>query len=361
MPILDEKLFQAVKINIGTANNSAGDDAFTGFMNGRSCLLARCEWKHSRAAYGMLKGLQASFSIFLHSHSSCKGSMACCWKVTDIEHEVDAMQNLLQARPTLLAKRDTVKKPVLAKLERMDALASQDFLALYKIFETAKLPGDLKNEFLQVLDTKATAGTSRETLQAGKTQVIETLPQYFTAGELALLEKQDMWSGALVVAKRLKLLGVTTMRESTKKIGTSMLVSFEHLRAGAVPCADACYVLSQHFTTAFHQCGVRVPAGVVMLAKYPLDPFDLAPAHLAASYPEEKPANAILPMLGQCRKNVAVRDTHKGVTKVPCIFYLVLDWKNVIYSFFKFSLACKACNGLFFHFAHYNSCSCNDT
>ena len=212
-------------------------------------------------------------------------------------------------------REDTVKKPLLAKLERMDALASQDFLALYKIFETAKLPEDLKNEFLQVLDTKATAGTSRETLQAGKTQVIETLPQYFTAGELALLEKQDMWSGALVVAKRLKLLGVTTMRESTKKIGTSMLVSFEHLRTGAVPCADACYVLSQHFTTAFHQCGVRVPAGVVMLAKYPLDPFDLAPAHLAASYPEEKPANAILPMLGQCRKNVAVRDTHKGVTQ----------------------------------------------
>ena len=54
--------------------------------------------------------------------------------------------------------------------------------------------------------------------------MIETLPQYLTAGELALLEKQDMWSGALVVAKRLKLLGVTTMRESTKKIGTSMLV-----------------------------------------------------------------------------------------------------------------------------------------
>ena len=88
---------------------------------------------------------------------------------SDIEHEVDAMQNLLQARPTLLAKRDTVKKPLLAKLERTDALASQDFLALHKVFETAKLPEDLKNQFLQVLDTKATAGTSRETLQAGKT------------------------------------------------------------------------------------------------------------------------------------------------------------------------------------------------
>ena len=261
--------------------------------------------------------------------------MASCWRVTDIQNEVDAMQNLMQARPHLLEKRNDVKKPLMLKLERMESQSSQDLLDLYKVFENAKLPEDLKSEFLQLLDSKATDGCTKETLIPGKTQMIETLPRYLTAGELALLGKQDMWSGALVVAKRLKLVGVTTLRESTKKLATALLVFYEEKRAGAMPCADACYGLSQHFTTSFHQCAVDLPAGAVMLAKYPQDPFDLAPAHLAGSYPEEKPANAILPMFGYILKHVAVRDTHKGVHKVPCLIEQSLFLKAISYSHCK--------------------------
>ena len=271
------------------------------------------------------------------------------WQVSDIKQEVLDLEQLLKARPSLLAKQDVWLQQLQHKLQAVTELPPAAMLELYQVFEKCSLPQSIVESCIEVLDGKALgnekAGSSR--LQQ-KPQQCDSLVKYLTAEEIGNLETQDMWSGTAILAKRLRLLGVRSMKESTKKVSVALLLLLEFKRTGKMPCADISYTLAQHMLAAFDGCPIQMPVGAPSLAAYPIDPAGLAAGHLQASYAAgQQPLGKDYPELAQVFKHdTVVRGSSKKLqdqkTKKkaagPCI--IVLLWHVHDFQFFLHS-ACK--------------------
>lgn len=271
------------------------------------------------------------------------------WQVSDIKQEVLDLEQLLKARPSLLAKQDVWLQQLQHKLQAVTELPPAAMLELYQVFEKCSLPQSIVESCIEVLDGKALgsekAGSSR--LQQ-KPQQCDSLVKYLTAEEIGNLETQDMWSGTAILAKRLRLLGVRSMKESTKKVSVALLLLLEFKRTGKMPCADISYTLAQHMLAAFDGCPIQMPVGAPSLAAYPIDPAGLAAGHLQASYAAgQQPLGKDYPELAQVfEHDTVVRGSSKKLqdqkTKKkaagPCI--IVLLWHVHDFQFFLHS-ACK--------------------
>ena len=230
------------------------------------------------------------------------------WQVSDIKQEVLDLEQLLKVRPNLLTKQDVWMQQLQQKLEAVKVLPPAAMLELYKVFEESSLPKTIVESCIEVLDGKALgnqeSGSSR--LQQ-KPQQCDSLVKYLTAEEIEAVETQDMWSGTAVLAKRLRLLGVRSMKESTKKVAVAVLLLLEFKRTSKMPGADISYTLAQHMLAAFDGCPIQMPAGAPNLATYPSDPAGLAASHLQASYAAgQKPLGKAYPELAQVLKHDTV-------------------------------------------------------
>ena len=87
------------------------------------------------------------------------------------------------------------------------------------------------------------------------------------------------------VVKRLKLCGVKSMKEDTKKWAAALLVFFEMERTGQRPCYLTIYQMSQQVAMAFACEDSKAP--VEPLAKYPASPLELGQPWLDAVYPNK--------------------------------------------------------------------------
>ena len=243
--------------------------------------------------------------------------MAGHWKVSDIKLEVEHLDKLLMARHNLASQKHVLVHSLKNKIEGMGFLDSASLVGLHELLQRSRLPTDVTNDLLALLDKKALATSSNAAasqLQA-KPQALDHLHKYLTLEENNMLANADMWSGCTIVSKRLRLLGVRSLKESRKKVATAILLYYEWKRVGRLPAGDSSYVLSQHLLAAFHGCKVEVSPDVPALLVYPEDPEMLDKSHLQASYGMDKPAGKELPELPMILKSTWVRNTSKQVKK----------------------------------------------
>lgn len=241
------------------------------------------------------------------------------WKLVDIQSELKAMETLLQARPTLEQDKDRLVQQLGYKLQSLQLAGPEEGAQLYQAVQQAKLPQSVVQKLLEIVDQlvlgSATAGVHS---LCTKPQCVKELAKYLTAQEVQALAHQDMWSGAVVLGKRLKLLGLTSLKETTKKVATALLVLHEWKRTSKVPTKDAVYVLAQHVKTAFAQAPMA-PAGAQTLQTYPLDPLALPFDHLKASYGADRPALTVFPELALMLNYTKVRKTGLDKPQARCV------------------------------------------
>ena len=239
------------------------------------------------------------------------------WTPSDIALELRDLEKLLEARPNLHDRRDALVMQMKLKIDAMEGLSANDFLELYGILEKSTLPQESLQRLLGAVDAHAEGNANVTRLQL-RPQQCDALAAYLTEAELQKIATQSMWAGASVLATRLRLLGVRSLRESTKKMATAILLLHEWKRGGKMPVGDAAYVLSQQVLAAFQNSPVATPPGATALVTYPVDPLDLPAAHLKASYGEAKPARQSFPDLQWVsRVHTPVRASSKQVTSPP--------------------------------------------
>ena len=235
------------------------------------------------------------------------------WQPQDIAKEIHDLETLLEHRPSLHERRESLVLQIKMKIEAVQNLSTTALLELYRIIEGSRLPKDAVQALIAALDAKAEAHPTATKVQL-RPQQCDAVAEYLTEAELAKLESGSMWAGASVIASRLRLLGIRSMKESTKKMGTALLLLFEWKRVGKVPAGDAAYVLSQQFLQAFQSCRQTPLPGAASLAAYPADPLDLPPGHLKASYGDDAPARKSFPDLQWILRSTPVRATSKQVS-----------------------------------------------
>ena len=244
----------------------------------------------------------------------CAGVMPSIrhWNVKDIQSEISSMEMLLQARPNLASGK--LKSMLIEKICHLQMESPSEMIALYETVENSKLPTSFKEEVVALLDQKAIDHQEDQS-----TVKLTTVPQeclglnnYFTEKEHEALLACDAWKGASIIANRLKLLGFTSIKEKTKKVGVALLCWYERERCGKLPSAQTAYSLSEHLLSTFQHCTTQSPEGTKPLAHWPKSPQSLNPVHLRASYGDEMPVERSYPDLALIlKKDAPVRGTDK--------------------------------------------------
>ena len=162
-------------------------------------------------------------------------------------------------------------------------LSPSSFVRLSDALGKSTLPSEIKKELEECLEAKAASsiqGPAR----------LQTMPQSMTMpfNYLAQSERQQLQGGfnkveaTTLVCRRVKLCGLKSMKEDTKKHIASFLVCLQMKAGSPLPSKHEMYKLANDVHTTFTTCQIQpLHAG---LAKYPPSPYDIGQAFLEACY-----------------------------------------------------------------------------
>lgn len=190
------------------------------------------------------------------------------WGVEDIKCDVQAMELLLQARPSLTGS-EQLQNTLKHKVKMFSCSGPADLAELYKVLQECRLPERLCLELGHMLDEKAAGAMETSVLTRATLvpQQCDGLGNYFTQGEFDALMTADMWKGSSIIAHRLKMIGMRSMKEKTKKLIVALLFWFHMKRGGSIPDKQAAYALAQHVGQTFASCTTAIPDQARPLAK----------------------------------------------------------------------------------------------
>ena len=243
-------------------------------------------------------------------------TLASMWSLSDFQLEVNATSTLLKARPGEPQLLEGLGASLKHKLEHM-SLSTADVVACYDLVKACDLPQCLQTSLQSVLDTKALGSAQSALTVTTQAQQFDSIPAYLTQSEITKLENCNPFEGACVLASRCKLVGVKSLKESTKKVMTALLIRFDMQRGGRRPEGDCFYRLSQHVRTTFANSATPNPPECLPLKVYPADPAGLSPKHFQAAYPEEKPVGCQFVGLATVMKDNHVRSTGLSLRGTP--------------------------------------------
>lgn len=140
------------------------------------------------------------------------------WSLNAWLEELRATEGLVKVRPELAPK----VLPMLVEKLKLFKPTPSDMVQLYQAFQTSTLPNDWTSKFESTLDS---LHCQESTALAAKVvpQQCDNLCNYLTAKDWSKIEAGSLWEGAAILAERLKSLGLRSLKESTKKVATSIL------------------------------------------------------------------------------------------------------------------------------------------
>lgn len=203
--------------------------------------------------------------------------------------EISANEQFLGTRQESPQLLQGLTQQLVHKISHMHGLTSNDAVKLFQTIEGSTLPDTMKESLQECLDSKLLPDGN----QAGKVivaqQQLDHLANYLTRHEWDQLHASGMYQGAHVLSQRLKLLGVQSLKESTKRIAVAILVTIQLTKDPKLPPYVEIYELAQHLLQVHAKCTLQVPAGVPVLANYPVEPQHLGPEAMKLCYGEESP------------------------------------------------------------------------
>ena len=212
------------------------------------------------------------------------------WSEEDLMQEVTSMASLLEKRGRTTNLATSLADQFCKKLEGA-TMSATALLALTEHVTKSALPEACKDQILAYLDDIAMgeAPQSAMTLSLSP-QTCNSLHNYLTASEWKTLETSGLWAGVHVLIKRLRLIGVKSLKESLKKRAVGILVLMELQRnPGQMPLYKEIYDLGKHFAQAFASSEVQPPAGVKTLLAYPNKPSLVGTALMGNAYQANDP------------------------------------------------------------------------
>ena len=204
------------------------------------------------------------------------------WDVQDLIKEINDMEFIATKAPgsQLL---DSMKIALKAKIEGTHLISPSSFVKLLDALQKSNLAAEVKTELQQCLEARTCAGVQGPLKLQCSPQSMTMPFNYLTHKEWDQVQaSESSVDAAMIVLRRMKLCGLKSLKEDTKKHLTAFLVSLQMKKTHVLPPAAEMYKLSQFVHDSFSACGV-VPL-VGGLSKYPPSPYDLGTPFLEACY-----------------------------------------------------------------------------
>ena len=125
-----------------------------------------------------------------------------------------------------------------------------------------------------------------------------------------MLLQGDLGKAPHVLVARLRLCGITSLKEDSKKVCIALLVQSLLWHGHKMPDPETIYKMGQQFTFLFNASSLT--SQVAPVKKYPNLPTEMGEQWVAEAYgPSEKPVLKDLPQLAELMSYVPVRSTSK--------------------------------------------------
>ena len=233
------------------------------------------------------------------------------WSVEDFLKEIEDLEALQKIRPGALALPKLLEA-LEHKIKAIESLTPSVLLKLTQKLEASSLPADLKSSLQNAVDEKA-VGVSAGALkvQAGP-QILLSLWNYLSAKEWHMVQSSPYVEAVHVCVKRLRAVGVKSMKEQTKKSALALLLHLMINRGEPKPPPMEVYKLGNYLHDSFMSC--NQPSLVAGFLKYPERPADLGDDFMKACYQADdypQPVSpSVPPSVGALLKDAIVRNTH---------------------------------------------------
>ena len=123
------------------------------------------------------------------------------------------------------------------------------------------------------LDNRAINSNESKLMLVTKPQKLTTIFNYLDQNEMALVKTSPLPTAVHIMCCRMKMLGITSLKEKTKKATVAFLIQLLVARGEARPTANEIYKLGQYLYDAF-DCCIQAPL-VPGLATYPSSPLQI--------------------------------------------------------------------------------------
>ena len=246
------------------------------------------------------------------------------WTVLDICKEMNDVTSLLAVRMPFassnvdgyMAMAGAMTSSICNKIQSIKPLTAAQAVELYKATSGMQLCDELKASLTKAIDE----GVSYQT--GPTTSSSSLVPQshiymfnYMTKQDWATINGPECtyWTAINVVATRLRLVGVKSLKEETKKWCTAMLVHCFMQKSGQMPPYKMVYQLSQDLQQAHSSCITQTAASLSCPLKYPEKPHMMGQSWMEIAYSaSDPPVEVQLDNLGNLYKfHTPIRETSK--------------------------------------------------
>lgn len=239
------------------------------------------------------------------------------WSLQDLMGELSSMAALLEKRGKTTEMTNSLAKGFCNKLEAAASdLGAAALLSLTDHLAEVNLPEACVDQISQTLDNVCMMdGSGQSALQlTTKAQACDHLYNYLTKQDWKVLENEGLWPGVHVLVKRMRLIGISSLKEGVKKVSLGILTLMELQRTGGrMPKYMEIYKLGGQLSQSFAASSVVPPKGVRPLLNYPAFPSMISEQFIALAYPaDDPPVEKILEDLNYLILNhIPVRSTSK--------------------------------------------------
>ena len=201
------------------------------------------------------------------------------WDVQDLLKEVADMEVISMRNPgsDLVQK---MKQALVSKIECTQLITPSNYVKIMDCLEKNTLHPDIKRDLSTCIESKCAAGVQGPAKLMTTPQSMTMPWNYLCQSEWQKLQSSGCTNveATSIIIKRIKLCGLKSLKEDTKKYITAFLVAFQQQTVPALPPAHEMYKLSQFVHDSFVALDVQPLFGG--LAQYPPSPFDLGDAYV---------------------------------------------------------------------------------
>ena len=233
------------------------------------------------------------------------------WSTKDFLKEIDDVAQLY-ALSSCSSMATSMIASLGKKLSTAVSLRAGDYVSLMKHVDGSKLPEEQKLELQKTLSQVASSNGQQSVANklVKEPQSMTNVPAYLTQADWDVLLQGDLDKAPHVLVARLRLCGITSLKEDSKKVCIALLVQSLLWHGHKMPDPQTIYKMAQQFTFLFNASSLT--SQVAPVKKYPNLPTEMGEQWVAEAYgPSEKPVLKDLPQLAELMCYVPVRSTSK--------------------------------------------------
>ena len=235
------------------------------------------------------------------------------WTAKDFVKELKDVEKLL-AFKTAPVLQESLLGALLKKIECSNSMLPSDYVTMLEAVDESGLDEDkktwLKDKLMERVAGEDANASGNKIIKSPQSLV--NIAAYMTKAELSELMTGELTKAPLLIVRRLRLAGITSIKEDTKRYAVALLVQAMLWHGMQMPDGDYTYMVATQFTKLFQASTIE--AKVAPLKVYPELPTQLGEEWLKKVYGDDAPSLKVLPQLPEIASQVVVRSTNSNLS-----------------------------------------------